>query len=479
MTLEDIKHFAFQGESTIVEFKKSTAQLHSAFESICGFLNGEGGTTLIGVTDNGKIIGQDISDSTQRDIAHEISKLEPSAIVDIKYISIGEGTSRKVIYLKVSPGLHAPYSYDGRAFQRNQNTTIRMSQERYEQLIVERGYHTHSWEDFPAEGYGIEHLDSEIIRETINEGINASRIPFGIAQKDLLSVLKRFDLIKNGQITHGALVLFSKEKLLDYPQLLIKMARFQGNDKLSGFIDNQRVYGNAFKIIEEASSFLRKHLPLEGFLKGESFKRIDKLPVPIIALRESIINAICHRDYQNQSSSISLAIFDDRLEIWNYGSLPKSLKIEDLKHAHDSIPRNPHISEVFYSRGLIEGWGTGTTQMISLCRENDVPEPRFVEQSGGILVQFKFKAPLSRGGYKTDHENFEHISERQKKILDILYNYTKRPLREIKEELGAGIASRTIGDDLSYLKKRKLIDSEGVGRGAKWFKVEMGRNGAE
>ena len=111
--------------------------------------------------------------------------------------------------------------------------------------------------------------------------------------------------------------------------------------------------------------------------------------------------------------------------------------------------------------------------MIALCQENGVPEPIFSEQSGGILVQFKFRNSISSWKNKVEDENLKHISERQKKIMEILNEFPKLSLREIKEKLGAVVASRTIGDDLSFLKQKKLIDYEGVGRGAKWFKFKL------
>src|SRR2546423_522238 len=75
-----------------------------------------------------------------------------------------------------------------------------------------------------------------------------------------------------------------------------------------------------------------------------------------------------HRDYTNRSASISLAIFDDRLELWNNGTLPPQLNIAALRHRHESYPRNKKIAAVFYDQGWVEGWGTGTTRMIGYCR---------------------------------------------------------------------------------------------------------------
>src|SRR3989337_3453417 len=139
MKLEQIKKLVKQGESNTLEFKRSTAQLRAAFETICAFLNGAGGIVLIGVTDKGNIIGQEVSDKTLQEIAHMVSELEPpaQAQITISYVTVAE--KNQVIVIKVKAGEHMPYIFDGRPFHRVQSTSPRMSQHRYEQLIVKRG----------------------------------------------------------------------------------------------------------------------------------------------------------------------------------------------------------------------------------------------------------------------------------------------------------------------------------------------------
>lgn len=90
LNIQKIKLLVQHGESETLEFKKSTAKLHAIFETICGFLNNHGGVILIGVTDKGEFVGQDVTDNTKREIAHELSKIEPPAEIKIHYISVKE-----------------------------------------------------------------------------------------------------------------------------------------------------------------------------------------------------------------------------------------------------------------------------------------------------------------------------------------------------------------------------------------------------
>jgi len=106
--------------------------------------------------------------------------------------------------------------------------------------------------------------------------------------------------------------------------------------------------------------FQRRHLPIAGRIPDDSLVREDAPLYPVKALREALVNALCHRDYRHPGGSISLAIFDDRLEIASFGSLPGDLKAEELKRDRRSVLRNPLIAGAFYMRGLVERWGRGT-----------------------------------------------------------------------------------------------------------------------
>jgi ATP-dependent DNA helicase RecG len=465
MKLDDIKSLIAQGESHTLEFKKSTTQLKATFETLCAFLNEGGGIVLIGVKNNGEIIGQNVSDSTRQEIAREIRKLEPPTQFLISYIPIGDG--KEVISLQVPSGSYKPYVYGARPYQRIESTTVLMPQHRYEQLLVQRGHLNHGWDDLPATGYGIEDLDQDEIRRTILQGIEANRISADALQEDYVDILERLNLITDRKITNAAVVLFSKDIHPNFSQCHIQMARFRGKDKLSGFIDSRNVDGNAFALLEEASIFIQRHLAVASFFQKGSIVRVDHPDLPVLAVREALVNAICHHDYSNRSGYISLAIYEDRLEIWSYGLLPNGLKIDDLKKQHISAQRNKLISDIIYKRGLVEKWGTGTLTMIKLCKEHGVSEPAFEEYSGGFSVTFTFKEQ------KPEEEkvspDLEMLSTRQQKIYNLLLREGPLGPKDILSKLEEAITDRTLRQDLSNLRNLNLLDSKGQTQAAVWF----------
>lgn len=148
MNIKQLKSLIAKGESETLEFKTSTAQLKSACETLCAYLNGKGGRVLIGVRNNGEIIGQHVTDNTQQEIARELNKIEPHADLDAVYLSVE--ANKQIIIIRAEPGENAPYTYDARPFLRNQSTTTRMPREKYGQLLYEKRPLSAEWENLTS-----------------------------------------------------------------------------------------------------------------------------------------------------------------------------------------------------------------------------------------------------------------------------------------------------------------------------------------
>ena len=462
MDQEEIERIIQAGESETVEFKKSTAQLRRAMETLCGMLNGNGGRVLIGITPQGGIVGQTVSDNTLRELADALRHLEPPATIAQTRIDIGDGKEVLVLEAIPNPELR-PYVFEGRPYQRVGSTTSTMPQEIYRRLLAERADGQMRWETRPTEGYDITDLDHEEILRTVRLGIAAGRLPESTGS-DVPDILHRLGLFQEGRLNNAAVVLFGTRFLPDYPQCQLRMARFRGVDK-SEFLDQRQIEGHAFMLLEEAMLFLRRHLPVAGRVVPGLFEREDEPLFPLEALREALVNAFCHRDYTIVGGAVSLAIYDDRLEIWSDGTLPFGLTPEDLKRDHPSRPRNPLISKIFYLRGIIERWGRGTQKIVELCVKAGHPEPEFGEQAGSVWVRFL------PSGYIAPHRVAHDLTERQREILHILSRKPSMPLREIRPQMDNPPSDRRLREELLHLKKLGLVSTAGHGRGARWSLV--------
>ena len=367
------------------DLREATGQLDRSMETLCAFLNGEGGTILYGVKDDGKIIGQTVSDSTKRSIAEAVNRIEPFVDLEITYVAI-PGTEKYVIVIFVEEQrFMRPFTYKGRAYQRIESTTTVMPQERYNHLLMERGG-KYGWEAMINPDLKIADLDENAILGAVREGIRNGRLPETTIREEIPVILKKFRLLNDGKLNNAAAVLFGKE-LYDYPQCLLRMARFKGTTK-EEFIDNQRAEGNIYELLDAAMAFFFKHLSLSGKING--LYREEELSIPYKALRESCINSFCHRSYHHPGSSVSIAIYDDRVEIRNTGTFPADLPIERLMEEHDSKPQNPIIANVLYKSKILESWGRGISTMVGECKRVGLPAPEINTDGNFVWVVFKY-----------------------------------------------------------------------------------------
>lgn len=390
MTIEEIQHLIAGGETRTLELKKTTGELKDGMHSACAFLNTEGGWLIFGITPNSlKIIGQQVNDGTRQEIANALAGFEPSIDIRVEYIDVPDAKNgEQLIAMHFTGwvwGKH-PYTYHGCPYYKPESTTRIMPQDMYDDRLRASFPHSYSWEVQEADAVNIGDLSEERVEEAVRLGVKAGRINATAIGASVDVLMGKFGLkTENGKLKNAAVVLFAKDTHR-YPQLMIRLARFVGNDK-NVFRDSQRVKGNFFDLLDAGMDFAFKHLNVGGKIVG--LQREDKLEIPEEAMREGLINAFCHRSYDNPSGSVSMAIYDDRVEIENPGRLPNELTVETIKQPHDSYPPNLDIADVLYKTKYLDSWGSGVKRMVDACRADGVSEPEYELRPGGVALVFK------------------------------------------------------------------------------------------
>jgi ATP-dependent DNA helicase RecG len=396
MLLEELQKLVAKGETENLEFKKTTGQRTEATKTICGMLNGIGGFLLFGVSDKGELIGQQVTAKTLEDISTELRRIEPPVFPEIETVAIGNDRSILIICV---PGKCGTYSYDGRPYVRHGPTTIVMPQEVYERRLIEK-FHAHRrWENELAPDWvKINDLDEEEIQSTLQNAIKLGRMKKPISG-DTESILRGLSLFDDGRLTNAAIVLYGKSDRLfsSYPQLTIRLARFRGENRLTGFMDNRDYWGHAFSLLRRSELFLLDHVPISGRVIPGKIVREDYPLYPPLATREAVANAICHREYTTPGGAVAIALYDNRLEIINPGIFHFGMTPEKLIHPHESKPWNPLIASVFYRAGIIEKWGIGTLNIVEWCKENRNPSPTWETRTQSIIVTFYPSAFFATG----------------------------------------------------------------------------------
>lgn len=323
LTTTDLVRLAAQGESATLELKRSTGELREAMQALCAFANGKGGQVLIGARPDGELVGQQIREQT----LHELSA----------------------------------------------------ARERYEALLLERAHSRRRWENQPADELGLKDLDRDEVFRIVRIIQSVGRLA-GPVGKSVPDVLDRLGLRKDGRLLRAAVVLFGRTFLPDYPQCELRMARFRGVDKTE-FLDQRQLRGPAFRLLEEAELFCQRHFPMPGKVVPGQMRRVETPLIPPDAMREILVNAFIHRDDTIAGGAVSLALFDDRVEVWSAGRFPSGITPEALPRPHLSVQRNPLIADVFHRAGLIEKWGRGTNRVAEMCASAGIALPTFAERS--------------------------------------------------------------------------------------------------
>ena len=470
LTIHDIETIIRSDENRILEVKKTTGEIDAGMSSGCAFLNTDGGWLLFGIAPKSlMILGQDVTDPTKQEIANHLRKFDPLINPYVQYVDVPESDGKKVIAIYFDPAEYSdvPYSYDGRPYYKVENTTTLMPRQLFERLIRENHPEKFSWEKEICHKAILEDLDAKRIRGTIQAGVNVGRIPSSALQlQDVPAQLAHFKIggEKDG-IHNAAVVLFGKEPTRFFNQCKVRLARFEGTS-MRQFRDQTVCEGNLFEQYDAIINFCQKHMFLAGTM--ETGQRIDTLTVPFLAIRETVLNMLAHRSWWDEDESLSVAIFDDRIEFTNPGHFPIGTSVEDFIETPRSKPQNPDIANVLFRSGWMESWGRGIANIMEACEQAGLPKPEFIKAPWITRIIFRFKTPLTPylSGNPSNIPSIEGLNEGINEGLNGLNEGIKETYRIVRSHPGinapqiavlAGKSLATIERHLSALRKKGLI----------------------
>ena len=214
--LDIVKRLIDEKENGEGAVHETTGQLERGMETLCAFLNGNGGTVLFGVNDKGKIIGQEVSDKTKRDMAEAINRLEPVAMVRISYAPLPDSEKKVIIFRVEDSTLNRPFCYKGRPYMRVESATTTMPQTAYNDLLLQRDGNRYRWELLENRNLTLQHLDTNEVLKTVRLGIECGRLPEDTGT-DVPAILGKFGLLKDGVLNNAAAVLLENMRIWNIP----------------------------------------------------------------------------------------------------------------------------------------------------------------------------------------------------------------------------------------------------------------------
>ncbi len=451
MKTKELSKLIEKGESKDLEFKEGFCSAQELAKEMCAFANSKGGTILLGVDDSGRKTGIKLKKNIEEHIITIASNnLSPKIIPEISILG-------DIVKIDISEGRDKPYSANGIYYMRVGSVSRQMDRNELLDMMQKSG--RIQFDSQVCEGATLDDIDEEKVIWLLGEARRERglKIPGDVPVDEALMRLK---LTVSGKPTNAAVLLFGRDLQKFFTQSEVKCIRFKGIKPVKPFIDFQVIDGDIFYQVDEAERFVLRNIHKAVWLVQGQVQRQEKYEYPPDAIREALVNAICHRDYYSPSK-VQVRVFDDRIEIWNPGVLPEELSLEDLRRRHTSIPRNPLVARQFFWVRYIEEVGTGTNDMIDNCLEWGIPGPEFEHVTGDFVVTFR-KAVL------TDELLAKlRLNERQKKAIEYLKEYGK-----IDRKAYCNICSveKTIAyEELADMIDKGILQREGKGRGTHYI----------
>jgi len=432
-------------ESQTVEHKQNWRDDY--LKVVSAFANSDGGVLIVGLDDIGKPSGLKNAKKLLEDIPNTIRNklgIIPSVELDRK-------NSEDIIKIRILSST-VPISHNGKYYIRSGSTVQELQGKDLADFLLRKTGIT--WDDAIEERGGWDLLEKSTIEDFKRYAVD--RIPSIVRETDLAAILQKLNLIENQHLKRAAILLFGNDTQRIYSHACVKIGLFLTNTDIQ---TTDIVKGNLFQQLESSLEILRTKY-LQSKIKFEGIHRRDILEYPYEALREAIINALIHRDYQS-FSQIQIRVYPDKLIIMNAGSLPPEVPVESLKTNHLSRPRNKLLAETFYYAGFIEAWGRGTLKILEKCAEQDLPEPDFTEENGVMTVTF-YKDKWNKKNLKK-----LGLNERQIKAVGHIKENKTINLSSY-EGLIKNISEKALYRDLQDLVDKKILKEIGEKKGRKY-----------
>ena len=463
---KNLKFILKKGENDKTEFKENMDK--SLNKEIVAFANSSGGKIYIGITDEGTVKGIDISNRLKSQIQDIANKCDPK--VDISFQEIKK---EKILIVEVKSSKDALHKCSSGFYIRSGSSSQKLTTNEIRHFMGEKG--VLRFDSLPCKKFIYkEHFD----KEKLFYFLDKSKIKY--SRRDYLQLLENLEVAKRqgSKITfnNAGALFFSKNLKRIFFQTEIICGLFKGTEKIH-VLNNENFNIDLIGNIEGAMEFLWKSLRARHELIHKTARRIDVLEIPEKALREALINAVIHTNYLEEGTSVTVDVYDDRVEISNFGGLPPGLKREQF--GKKSVRRNPLIADLMARAGYIEKMGTGIRKMKDLVKAEELPPIKF-EFDNFTTVTF-YRKLYSLGYPVTAFEaaTIGHLSELlikktgvQRKnitnILHILFQIEHDTFSKNSFSKKYNMPLRTLTRYITILKKQKLISFEGSKKRGKY-----------
>ena len=385
------------GENSGVEFKRDILQNHQLAKELVAFSNLEGGMVLLGVDDDGTIAGLTRKNLEEWVMTACRDKIPPGIIPAFQTIrDVEPGKDVAVVRVPRGGDVHSQW-------HENRNTYyIRVGSQSREptpqelgRLFQQRGMFRADLR--PVSGTSIDDLDRRRLKDYFGR-VRQQDVPIDDDIGGWQTLLVNTEIMAEERVTLSGMLLFGNTPNRFLPQAGIDAAAFPGTEKDYAAKERLTLRGPMTPLmgtdgeilerglVEQAWEFVRRNISVTATLE-DGVRRVERLTYPVEAVRETVVNALIHRDYLLSNTDIELAIYRDRMEVISPGKLPNGITPERMR-AGTRATRNQLLKDVMRDYGYLEHMGMGVPRKIVRgMNEHNQTDPDLIEEGERFIVR--------------------------------------------------------------------------------------------
>ena len=395
-------------------------------ETMVAFANADGGTIFIGLNGQGQVVDYMMDEAVQSHLVRALVMCRPPVVTDWEQHELPGGV---VVALKIarSPELHA--LADGRVLIRAGAENRPMGGEAIRHLAATKS--SGDFESEPVEGATLVDLDKAVLDEYMRLRAERGHRPVTETLQDLVDIGA---MTEDGTPTVAGMLLFGKHPQTFLPQSGLIFVKFlgkeaRGRDGLAGYGRRVEIEGPVARIIERAWNVTMEEMQVEAVVNG--LRREEVTEYPRFAVREALVNAVCHRDYRLSGRRVEIRMYEDRLEVISPGGLPGYITLDNIVEEHFS--RNPRLVAGLFQWGYIEELGLGIDRMIEEMLQHGHSAPNFDAKPYSFTV--RLHNTLERTPVRSWPSNMNERQLRAMNFIEQQGRITNRDYRQLCPEV--------------------------------------------
>ncbi len=423
-------------------------------ETLIAFANTEGGTVVIGLTDNGTPATKVENGSLEKVLHEADTSCNPPVVVGSwEPVETEQGT---VYALRVPRSIELHALDDGRVLVRTGTHNRPLGGQEILKLASAKS--TGDYESETVPGAAREDFSQKMLDEYLVKRAERTKRPYNGKIEDLLQEIGALDT--EGKPTVCGILMFTEFPQHWLPHSSVVFAKFvgktpRGDNGLAGYSRREEITGPLPRMIEATWNLVWGEMAVSAVVKG--LEREETYEYPQFAVREALVNAICHRDYRLKGRRIEVRMYSDRMEVISPGGLPGFITVDNIVDEHFS--RNPRIVNGLFQWGYIEELGLGIDRMMEVMQQEGHQPPSFDARPYSFAVSLfnaREKQPAPDWTRNTNH--------RQARALQYIRDQGSITNREYRT-LIQGVSAETLRLDLADMVERGILNKVGTKKG--------------